>query len=301
MPYVLDSPISQGLAAATGVLAGAQQKKAQQYAVDRQSRLDREQAQEIAAQQALAQSNAQATQAYRSAQLSNEATRNADAAERTKNEKARLDLETAAAAERAKKDAAEDAVKAELAAKTGQANAFAAAMKLPPNWAKMSPEGKIAYLQVRYQHAQALPESPAKDHLLTSIHNQISSYQQPETAALNREGAMDRAVKAQQAAAARSDQAQAAAWGRMMQMIAAGQVRSEQQFNHEVALLGLREGYKREDEAGKPPKTAPQDARSKDQSEAQAAIAKGADRNAVIRHFAAKWNMPLDKAKGYFQ
>lgn len=101
-PYTLDNPLSSGLATATGVMAAQQQAKMQKAALERQTMLDRQRAEQIAAQQALAQATAQNTQAYRQGQLG-------QGQQRLEIEGKRLDISQQAATTAEKREAAAEA------------------------------------------------------------------------------------------------------------------------------------------------------------------------------------------------
>ena len=146
-PYTLQSPLSAGLAAASGVMAGQQAKKDKEAALKRQAMLDAQAQADTQARLGMAKSQQDATNAFRTTQTQ-------QGAERLRNEQTRLGIEQDNATRAQATADAAAAAAAEKARREKLAETFRGiGFTYPKNWDKMSPDAKIAYLEVRRKNA----------------------------------------------------------------------------------------------------------------------------------------------------
>lgn len=156
MPYALGDPLSAGLAAASGVMAGQQAKKQRDAEMKRQAMLDAQAQADTQARLGMAKSQQDATNAFRTTQTRQSEERlgieraNADRAQGT------ADAAAAAEADKARRQKLIDTFQ-------GQG------LQYPKNWDKMKPEAKIAYLQVRLNAAQKAGDSKTVSNTETEI------------------------------------------------------------------------------------------------------------------------------------
>lgn len=130
----MQSPLATGAAALSGFLDSTAKKKQQALDQQRQQRQD-------AQAEADTQARIGLTKSQQAATAANQASEGAD-------RRARLDLDT-------RRIGDEEAANAAAKAKTAKVDAFqAGGLHYPKNWTTMSPEAKVGYLQVRLNKAQ---------------------------------------------------------------------------------------------------------------------------------------------------
>lgn len=192
--------------------------------------------------------------------------------------------------------AAAQAASDQATALAATVNQFRTGLQLPKTWNKMSGTEKVAYLEQRQTAAQKIGDTQTFDQTSKMI-TQING---PEQKGLDREARQQAAIQAQAAAAARGEAAQAAAFGRLAQLIGAGDERQTRAFEQQMTLHGLNVKEQRDrDErlglGGRPGRNlTPQELRTVQREatgEVAAAIKQGAPRDAVVKRFAAKHNL----------
>lgn len=270
MPYALESPLASAAGALGGYLEGVQSKKDKAQQLARQQQLDQQSQADTAARLGLERSNQEATNAYRR--------------DESLDRKARLNLDT-------QSQARADAAAAETAKRQKIIDTFQGqGLHYPKGWETMKPEAKIGYLQVRLNKAQQAGDTKT----VTSTEGEINKV----------------ATEAEQA---RRDARQTKVDQERDRHDAALEAASNRRIDLRVNTPGApkvprnKEGLTPEeviqnahwDAEHKNPKTKALSIpaqRSADADAAGAAIAKGGDRDKIVKHYAAKWGISTDKA-----
>lgn len=265
MPYAQDS----ALASAAGALGGyydAKNKKRQQDIENQQK------AQEDADSQAnamatlgLQRTNDQATQDYRTA----------TAASRQR----QLDIDAA-------NSGRADAVQATKDAAAKKVSDFqAGGLHYPKNWTTMKPEQKIGYLQVRLNNAQKAGDTKT----VTDTEGEINK--------VATQAAADRKAEAAAKEQAKKDAAgPKPTYADLHPRPTGGRTPTPQELyfeQHGYMPPSYSEAHPKPD---KTKATSVPQQRSADADDAGKAIAAGGDRDKIVKHYAAKWNITTDKA-----
>jgi hypothetical protein len=177
---------------------------------------------------------------------------------------------------------------------------FRQGLKNPAGWAKMTPEQQTGYLRNRLLAAQRMGDKDT----VTETQKEIEDINNPAIKQAQMQQQMQMLQLRLQDADKRQDRLLQARLIAAMDRVGRG----GQLTSYQLAELGIRSEDLKEKKrefaithpGGQSHKPSTQDARSSDYADAGAAIAGGADRDKVVKRYAAKWNIAPDKADDLF-